>query len=292
MNHLDIFCFISVARTGSFSIAARELMISQQAVSRHIRSLEEELGFPLFLRSAQSVELSLAGQQMLEYFTQAKKLEEELATYLHQQRPDGLLRIGCSQWLGWPERFTDILSGFQRSRSQARLALYDLTAAEMAAALERQELDFLLTTRYAAGYLPVAWSVLPLWEQPISLIRSRGASGDSVPISLRPHFAAAAGEPDEQSVRARVQRECARLDLYPRHIEVCSDMGSVCLNVLLQQGAAFGVRIPAFTGSSDFLLKPAGLSATVVLCSPYQTENLEAQRFQRFMAGQMEGIQS
>lgn len=291
MNHLDIFCFISVARTGSFSIAARELMISQQAVSRHIRSLEEELGFPLFLRGAQSVELSLAGRQMLDYFTQAKQMEEELAAYLHQRRPDGLLRIGCSQWLGWPGRFADILTGFQRSRPQTRLALYDLDAAEMAAALERQELDFLLTTRYAAGYLPVAWSVQPLWEQPVSLIRSRGAGGDGVPVSLCPHFAASAGEPDEQSVRARVQRECARLDLYPRHIEVCSDMGSVCLNVLLRQGAAFGIGIPAFTGSPDFLLEPAGQSATVVLCSPYQTENVEARCFQRFMAGEMGGVQ-
>lgn len=291
MNHLDIFCFISVVRTGSFSIAARELMISQQAVSRHIRSLEQELGFPLFLRGAQSVELSLAGRQMLDYFTQAKQMEEELSAQLHRQPPDGLLRIGCSQWLGWPERFHDILAEFRQAQPKVRLALYDLNAGEVAAALERQELDVLLTTRYAAGYLPVAWSALPLWEQPISLIRSRRAGGDGVSVSFCPHFAASAGEPDEQSVRARVQRECARLDLYPRHIEVCSDMGSVCLNVLLQQGAAFGIRIPAFTGSADFFLEPAGQSATVVLCSPYQTENLEARCFQRFMAGQMEGFQ-
>lgn len=288
MNRLDIFCFISVVRTGSFSVAARELMISQQAVSRHIRSLEEELGFPLFLRGAQSVELSLAGRQMLDYFTQAKHLEEELAAQLHRQTPDGLLRIGCSQWLGWPERFGSILAGFQQTHPQFRLALYDLNAAETAAALERQELDVLLTTRYAAGYLPVAWSALPLWEQPISLIRRRGTDGDSV--SLCTHFAASAGEPDGQSVRARVQRECARLDLYPRHIEVCSDMGSVCLNVLLQRGAAFGIPIPAFTGSADFLVEPTGLTATVVLCSPYQAEDPTARCFRQFLTTQMEGI--
>ncbi len=291
MNHLDIFCFISVARTGSFSIAARELMISQQAVSRHIRSLEEELGFPLFLRGAQSVELSLAGRRMLDCFTQAKRMEEGLAAQLHRHGSDGLLRIGCSQWLGWPERFTGLLAGFQQSQPQLHLALCDLNAAETAAALERQELDFLLTTRYAAGYLPVAWSILPLWEQPVSLIRRHGADGDGAPVSLCPHFAASAGEPDEQSVRARVQRECARLNLYPRHIEVCSDMGSVCLNVLLQHGAAFGIHIPAFTGSPDFLVEPAGLGATVVLCSPYQTENPAAQCFQRFLDGRMEEFQ-
>ena len=89
MNHPDIFCFISVVRTGSFSMPAQELMISQQAVSRHIHSLEQKLGFPLFPRSAQSVELSLAGQQ-LDYFTQAKQqMEAELSLRLHGQGPDG-----------------------------------------------------------------------------------------------------------------------------------------------------------------------------------------------------------
>lgn len=290
MNRLDIFCFISAARTGSFSIAAQELMISQQAVSRHIRSLEEELGFPLFLRGSQRVELSMGGRRMLDCFTQAKVMEAELAARFHRQTPDRLLRLGCDQWLGWPERFRALLDGFRRAQPQIRLLASDLNAGEMAAALERQELDLLLTTRYAAGYLPVAWSCLPLWEQDIAQIRCRRADYDERSLSLYPHFAAPAGEPGEQSVRARVQRACTRLGLYPRQIEVCTDMGSVCLNVLLRQGLAFGVEIPAFAGNPDFLVLPTGHTATVALCAPYQSENPAAQCFQQYLAAHMEEL--
>ena len=74
MNQLGILCFTSVARTQSFSATARELRISQQAVSKHIRTLEDELGFPLFLRSYQTVQLTKAGEQMLNYFDQRDRL--------------------------------------------------------------------------------------------------------------------------------------------------------------------------------------------------------------------------
>lgn len=50
MNELSVLCFLSVTDTHSFSNTARELKITQQAVSRHIQTLEEELGFPLLIR--------------------------------------------------------------------------------------------------------------------------------------------------------------------------------------------------------------------------------------------------
>lgn len=49
------------ARTGSFTEAARELDLTQSAVSRQIRILEEQIGFELFLRERQSVRLTEAG---------------------------------------------------------------------------------------------------------------------------------------------------------------------------------------------------------------------------------------
>ena len=87
MNRLDVFCFISVARTLSFSTTARELMISQQAVSRHIRNLEEEIGYPLFLRNYQTVELTKAGEKLLDYFAKRDTLAEEFNEKTKQFNP-------------------------------------------------------------------------------------------------------------------------------------------------------------------------------------------------------------
>ena len=58
--------FRAVARSLSFTAAARELAIAQPAVSHQIRSLEEELGVRLFARHGRSVTLTDVGEVLLE----------------------------------------------------------------------------------------------------------------------------------------------------------------------------------------------------------------------------------
>ncbi|MCA1055850.1 LysR family transcriptional regulator [Rossellomorea aquimaris] len=53
--------FIKVARKGSFTKAAKELYISQPALSKQMKRLEEELGFALFDRTSSGVELTEKG---------------------------------------------------------------------------------------------------------------------------------------------------------------------------------------------------------------------------------------
>ena len=57
--------FEAVARRSSFSAAAEEMHLTQPAISRQIKGLEEELGSPLFLRGTRRVELTVAGTQLL-----------------------------------------------------------------------------------------------------------------------------------------------------------------------------------------------------------------------------------
>lgn len=61
-NHLE--CFFSLARTLSFSKTSQELMIAQPAVSKQIKSLEQQYKVQLFLRTRQSVKLTTAGKQL------------------------------------------------------------------------------------------------------------------------------------------------------------------------------------------------------------------------------------
>lgn len=57
--------FLAVARRLGFRAAADELALTQPAVSRQIKGLEDELGLPLFLRGTRHVELTGAGQALL-----------------------------------------------------------------------------------------------------------------------------------------------------------------------------------------------------------------------------------
>ena len=56
----------TVAETGSFTAAARQLHVSQSAISRQILLLEEELKEPLFLRLGRKVKLTAAGEALLD----------------------------------------------------------------------------------------------------------------------------------------------------------------------------------------------------------------------------------
>ncbi|MCH7549803.1 MAG: LysR family transcriptional regulator, partial [Candidatus Krumholzibacteriota bacterium] len=64
LNHF--YYFYEVARHGSFTGAARDLMVSQSALSVQVRSLEEELGGPLFDRRKGGVDLTEAGDRAFE----------------------------------------------------------------------------------------------------------------------------------------------------------------------------------------------------------------------------------
>jgi LysR family glycine cleavage system transcriptional activator len=69
---LDTLIFFeAVMRKGSFTSASSELYVSQAAVSKRIRQLEDWLGTPLFERSTRSLKPTLAGEALAEPVTMA-----------------------------------------------------------------------------------------------------------------------------------------------------------------------------------------------------------------------------
>ncbi|QYM75144.1 LysR family transcriptional regulator [Leucobacter luti] len=62
---IDLRCFEAAIRTGSISAAARELGVSQQAVSARLRSLERLVGITLIQRSPSGVAPTPAGDALL-----------------------------------------------------------------------------------------------------------------------------------------------------------------------------------------------------------------------------------
>ena len=84
MNTFQLACFLTVAETLSFVKAAKQLHVTQPAVTHQIRSLEEELNTQLFRRTTRAVELTQEGllflndaRNVLDIITLAKKRFEE-----------------------------------------------------------------------------------------------------------------------------------------------------------------------------------------------------------------------
>jgi DNA-binding transcriptional LysR family regulator len=65
LNKLEIFA--AVVRTGSFSAAAQQLLLTQPGVSQHMQELEAGLGTRLFVRGRRGVTLTPAGERLADY---------------------------------------------------------------------------------------------------------------------------------------------------------------------------------------------------------------------------------
>ena len=89
--------FADAAKTGNFTKTADRMGYTQPAVSRTLRLLEQELGFPLFVRQKNGVELTSSGQMILPYVRNLLAEEKLLAQQVSEIRGihTGRLTIAC-----------------------------------------------------------------------------------------------------------------------------------------------------------------------------------------------------
>lgn len=131
-----------VARTGSFSLAASELGISQSAVSQHVASLERHVGLPLVQRGTRPLDLMPAGAILAEHgaavdarLSGAAAELAELAGRRHRR-----LRLG-----GFPTSLATFvpkaLSLLRRRMPDVSLVVVDDHAHGLVPRLLRRELD-------------------------------------------------------------------------------------------------------------------------------------------------------
>ena len=98
LSSLYLDAFFAAARSLNFSLAAKELHITQSALSQRIKGLEEELDLTLFVRLPRGVQLTEAGARLLRYCQARFSMEQELLEHLTgKTTKDGLggvVRIG------------------------------------------------------------------------------------------------------------------------------------------------------------------------------------------------------
>jgi len=102
MNVDHLKAFQKVAATGSFTKAARELFLTQSAVSQQIRTLENEIGGKLFDRSGRKILLTGEGEVLLTYAERLFDLHEEIETLFGGLRTlgKGKVAVGATAVIG------------------------------------------------------------------------------------------------------------------------------------------------------------------------------------------------
>ena len=139
----QIRSFVSVARCGSFTLAANALHISQPALSVQIRELETSFGFSLFDRTSRSVQLTPRGRDIAPRF---KKLLDDFDAIMGSVEKQAALRhetirIACVPSLA-ATVLPDLISGFRRRRPLIDVVLRDVVWKRVLAMVRTEEVDF------------------------------------------------------------------------------------------------------------------------------------------------------
>jgi len=102
MNFTHLAAFYAVTQTGSVTAASEKLHISQPALTREVRELEERFGVPLFDRLPRGMQPTEAGQLLAEYaaqiFSLAETAENAMGEFAGLMR--GHLKIATSRTIG------------------------------------------------------------------------------------------------------------------------------------------------------------------------------------------------
>ncbi|MEW9669034.1 LysR family transcriptional regulator [Ammoniphilus sp. 3BR4] len=167
IRHLEYFS--EVAKHLSFTKAASTLHISQPSLSKAIKTIEEELGVPLFYRSSKQLELTDAGRAVL---INAKNVLEafrnmtcELSDIMELKK--GEIRIGIPPIVG-AAFFSKLISQFKEAYPSIKITLTEVGTKPIKQGVEDGSLDIGLICS-----LPVRseeYEIVNLLKDPLMLI--------------------------------------------------------------------------------------------------------------------------
>jgi DNA-binding transcriptional LysR family regulator len=178
----NLRAFLLVAETGSFSLAAAKLHLTQPAVSKRIALLEEQLGTDLFDRIGRNIGLTEAGSALLPH---ARAVQRELEAAQQSVRDlsgpvAGQLRLATSHHIGL-HRLPPVLSAFSKAFPAVHIDI-DFMDSEQAYELIMQGKAELAIVTLAPVHEPSVVT-LPVWPDPLDFMVARHH-----PLAHNPHM--------------------------------------------------------------------------------------------------------
>ena len=150
LSEVKIHNFLVLADVKNISVAARQLHITQQALSKQINQLEQDLDCALFVRTSRGLVLTEAGEIMARTFRSVEASLEHARTEINNNaRATGrVLNIGCAAgmrpgpffnplcrryleqvqtevWFGQPDTYTDLISWLAEDKFDLALCTDD-----------------------------------------------------------------------------------------------------------------------------------------------------------------------
>ncbi len=298
MNDTSLACFLSVARTGSFTPSAQELSSTQQAVSRNVQALEEELGFSLFDRSSRGMTVTWEGERFLAWYMECEHQMALAAAAAARITGEGAdtLRIGWGSWTGCPDEVADDIRAFSQQYRSCSLDVCQGSLTEIQSFLDEETLDLAILPEYNSHHLTGVTVSEPFMELPLYIImseatsRRHGFSSMPTPAELTPmkQLVAPAGNATEEQVLNRARFLCASFGVYPEHLELMDNVPSVLSELACGPCYTIAPRTTAAQRRGDMHFYPLDISAPLVFVQPHRSATPWAHLFRGFVC-QREG---
>jgi len=242
LRHLRYF--VTAAEEGSISRAAARLNISQPAVSRQLRDLEEELGVKLFTRNAQGLTVTESGETALTHardlLRRAKNMTEVLKRSSRGVRKS--LHVGFIP-TALPGFLADGMRRFNEQHDNTCVQIREMNPREQEAALRAGELDLALLGTACPG-VKREFATTPILKASLSIVLP-----DHHLLALRKSIDLS--ELEGESVVSLHERH------FPGRPELMADLGE-------RAGYSLDVRVKA-AGLSEALGMVAGGAGVAVL---------------------------
>jgi DNA-binding transcriptional LysR family regulator len=147
MDFDHLVTFVEIAKQGSFSRAGQKLFRSQPAVSAQIRLLEQEYGQKLFDRVGKSIQLTAAGEALLEYAGKLLTLRNESLRAVADQSstPRGTLAIGANE-ATCLYVLPDIFAEYHRLHPYVQISIYRNFSHKVIEKIEAGSIDVGIVT--------------------------------------------------------------------------------------------------------------------------------------------------
>ncbi len=145
MTIQQVLYVLEIAARASVSQAAQKLYLSQSALSQQLRRLEEELGYALFSRTSNGLQLTPEGQRFCDQAAPvAERWSEFCKAVQKQEQAEQLrLRLGIGSRVYSNELFSHIMEYFE-SRPEIEITFVTEAGQDVVEALRKGELDLAL----------------------------------------------------------------------------------------------------------------------------------------------------
>lgn len=181
MTLTQVESFLAVAREHSFTEAARSLFFTQQAVSKYVKDLENELGVKLLHRGREGVSLTEAGTYYSRFFSAQLEKGTQLVHEITAQaeRWNTVFRIGYSVWINPFCEIDEWIAAFRRAHPVTLFAGEQHHNETLVKKLADGELDVVLLS--GAQYFPdPAFECVELAPEEICLCVREDLAGDEI----------------------------------------------------------------------------------------------------------------